>query len=116
MGILNVTPDSFSDGGLFLSVSQSIDHAARMIAEGADIIDIGGESTRPGASVVSVDEELERVLPVINAVSERFLCALSGEARLIKYESWAIANLRLCFLRSFLNASASFASNGLPCH
>ncbi len=72
MGILNVTPDSFSDGGLFLSVSQSIDHAARMIAEGADIIDIGGESTRPGASAVSVDEELERVLPVINAVSERF--------------------------------------------
>ncbi len=72
MGILNVTPDSFSDGGLFLSVSQSIDHAARMIAEGADIIDIGGESTRPGASVVSVDEELERVLPVITAVSQRF--------------------------------------------
>jgi dihydropteroate synthase len=72
MGILNVTPDSFSDGGLFLSVSQSIDHAARMIAEGADIIDIGGESTRPGASAVSVDEELERVLPVINAISERF--------------------------------------------
>lgn len=72
MGILNVTPDSFSDGGLFLSVSQSIDHAARMIAEGADIIDIGGESTRPGASAVSVNEELERVLPVINAISERF--------------------------------------------
>ena len=72
MGILNVTPDSFSDGGLFFSVNQSIDHAARMIAEGADIIDIGGESTRPGASAVSADEEMERVIPVVNAVAERF--------------------------------------------
>ncbi|MGB5766633.1 MAG: dihydropteroate synthase, partial [Arenicellales bacterium] len=53
MGILNATPDSFSDGGLFISVSKAVDHVARMIDEGADIIDIGGESTRPGASPVS---------------------------------------------------------------
>jgi len=77
MGILNTTPDSFSDGGLFRSVSTAVDHAARMIAEGADIIDIGGESTRPGASPVSVDEEMERVIPVIEAVSQRFSATIS---------------------------------------
>lgn len=72
MGILNATPDSFSDGGLFISVSKAVDHVARMIDEGADIIDIGGESTRPGASPVSADEEMERVIPIIEAVSQRF--------------------------------------------
>jgi dihydropteroate synthase len=68
MGILNVTPDSFSDGGLFRSVDNATEHAQRMVADGADIIDLGGESTRPGASPVSVDEELERVIPVIEAI------------------------------------------------
>jgi dihydropteroate synthase len=68
MGILNVTPDSFSDGGLFRSVDKATEHAQRMVADGADIIDLGGESTRPGASPVSVDEELERVIPVIEAI------------------------------------------------
>ena len=77
MGILNTTPDSFSDGGLFCSVSTAVDHAARMIAEGADILDIGGESTRPGASPVSADEEMERVIPVIEAVSQRFSATIS---------------------------------------
>lgn len=77
MGILNTTPDSFSDGGLFRSVSTAVDHTARMIAEGADIIDIGGESTRPGASPVSADEEMERVIPVIEAVSQRFSATIS---------------------------------------
>ncbi|MGB5279889.1 MAG: dihydropteroate synthase [Arenicellales bacterium] len=72
MGILNATPDSFSDGGLFISVSKAVDHVARMIDEGADIIDIGGESTRPGASPVSAEEEMERVIPIIEAVSQRF--------------------------------------------
>ena len=72
MGILNATPDSFSDGGRFRSVSSAVDHVARMISEGADIIDIGGESTRPGASAVSADEELERVIPIIESVSQRF--------------------------------------------
>ncbi|MFQ5995522.1 MAG: dihydropteroate synthase [Acidiferrobacterales bacterium] len=68
MGILNVTSDSFSDGGLFLSAGRAIDHAHRMVEEGADIIDIGGESTRPGANPVSVQGELERVVPVIEAL------------------------------------------------
>lgn len=71
MGILNVTPDSFSDGGRFDRVAQALDHAMRMQQEGADVIDIGGESTRPGASSVTVDEELERVIPVIRALRKQ---------------------------------------------
>jgi dihydropteroate synthase len=67
MGILNVTPDSFSDGGQFDRAERALEHAMRMQQEGADIIDIGGESTRPGANAVTVDEELERVIPVIRA-------------------------------------------------
>ena len=65
MGILNITPDSFSDGGKFLDVEKAVDHGKNLIKNGADIIDIGGESTRPGALPVSVDEELHRVIPVI---------------------------------------------------
>ena len=70
MGILNVTPDSFSDGGLFLNEKNAIEQALRMINEGADIIDIGGESTRPGAAPVSPKEEIERVVPVIRALAK----------------------------------------------
>jgi dihydropteroate synthase len=66
MGILNVTPDSFSDGGQFTSVENAIKHAKQMLKDGADIIDVGGESTRPGSDVVSLEEELARVLPVID--------------------------------------------------
>jgi dihydropteroate synthase len=65
MGILNVTPDSFSDGGRFIDPARAEEHALRMIAEGADIVDIGGESTRPGAAPVLPQEEMDRVLPVI---------------------------------------------------
>ena len=68
MGILNVTPDSFSDGGCYLDVEQAVAHAKLMVAEGATLIDIGGESSRPGASPVSIDEELARILPVIRAI------------------------------------------------
>lgn len=68
MGILNVTPDSFSDGGCYLDVQQAVAHAKSMVAEGATLIDIGGESSRPGASPVSIDEELARVLPVIRGI------------------------------------------------
>lgn len=68
MGILNVTPDSFSDGGNFLSPERATDHARQMIDEGADIIDIGGESTRPGSDFVSEEEELRRVVPVIESI------------------------------------------------
>lgn len=70
MGILNVTPDSFSDGGKFISVDAAIRQAQTMVEEGVAIIDIGGESTRPGASPVSVQDELDRVIPVIEALRE----------------------------------------------
>lgn len=70
MGILNVTPDSFSDGGKHNGRLQAIAHAQQMIADGATVIDIGGESTRPGASVVEVDEEIRRVVPVVEALAE----------------------------------------------
>lgn len=69
MGVLNVTPDSFSDGGQWLGKSAAIDHALAMQEAGADIIDIGGESTRPGAQAVSLQQELDRVLPVIEAIA-----------------------------------------------
>ena len=68
MGIINVTPDSFSDGGRYLSTQQAITHGKALIAEGADILDIGGESTRPGSQQVSIDEELKRVIPVLEAL------------------------------------------------
>lgn len=71
MGILNVTPDSFSDGGQYFSVQAAVQHAQRLMAEGADIIDIGGESTRPQAAPVSAEEELERILPVVRILRDK---------------------------------------------
>ena len=68
MGILNVTPDSFSDGGKYNSVEKAVEHAIQLVNDGADILDIGGESTRPNAEVISVEEELNRVIPVIKAI------------------------------------------------
>lgn len=70
MGILNVTPDSFSDGGLFAEAEAAVEHAENMVAQGADIIDVGGESSRPGADTVSVEAEKDRVLPVIERLVE----------------------------------------------
>jgi len=70
MGILNVTPDSFSDGGRFLDHQYAIEHGLEMVEQGADIVDVGGESTRPGSAGVSEREELDRVLPVIRALKE----------------------------------------------
>ncbi len=70
--MLNVTPDSFSDGGNFLSSPRAIEHAGQMIAAGADVIEVGGESTRPGATPVTATEELERVIPVIEAIVRRW--------------------------------------------
>lgn len=72
MGILNVTPDSFSDGGQFTALDDALRHAQEMINAGATLIDIGGESTRPGAADVSVQEELDRVVPVVEALAARF--------------------------------------------
>lgn len=77
MGILNVTPDSFSDGGRYLDPDAAVAQALRMVEDGADILDIGGESTRPGHEPVSIDEELRRVLPVIEALRGRVAVPLS---------------------------------------
>ncbi len=70
MGVINVTPDSFSDGGLYHSTDRALEHAKCLIKEGADILDVGGESTRPGSAFVSLNEELTRVIPVIQALTE----------------------------------------------
>lgn len=72
MGILNVTPDSFSDGGLYLNPQDAVKRAGRMLEEGADIIDIGGESTRPGSETVDAKEEIKRIIPVIKAIKKQF--------------------------------------------
>jgi len=77
MGILNVTPDSFFDGGSFFSQDKAIDHALKMVEDGADIIDVGGESTRPGSEPTSLEEELQRVLPVIEGIRSRSPIPLS---------------------------------------
>lgn len=78
MGVLNVTPDSFSDGGVFYGTDAAVEHGVQMLEEGADIIDVGGESTRPGSQATSAEEELERVLPVIEGVlRERAAAVLS---------------------------------------
>lgn len=77
MGIINVTPDSFSDGGLFLDPEKALNRGLELEAEGADIIDIGGESTRPGADPISAEEEIRRVIPVVKALSTRLKIRIS---------------------------------------
>jgi len=77
MGILNVTPDSFSDGGEFFDPGKAVEHGLRMAAEGAAIIDVGGESTRPGAATVSADEQIRRVVPVIETLCEKTDASIS---------------------------------------
>jgi dihydropteroate synthase len=72
MGIVNVTPDSFADGGRFVEAAAAVTHAAGLVAEGADILDVGGESTRPGAAGISANEELDRVIPVIERLAREF--------------------------------------------
>ncbi len=81
MGILNVTPDSFSDGGRFVDPAIAVDQAQKMIAEGTDIIDIGGESTKPGVSYVDEDEEIERIRPIVEALGKRTDIPLSIDTR-----------------------------------
>ena len=77
MGVLNVTPDSFSDGGLYLNPGRAVDHAHRMVEEGADLIDVGGESTRPGAEPVSAEEELRRILPLLGPLADKLPVPIS---------------------------------------
>ncbi|CAK9883718.1 MAG: Dihydropteroate synthase [Candidatus Erwinia impunctatus] len=118
MGILNVTPDSFSDGGKHNSLIQAVTHANSMINAGATIIDIGGESTRPGAAEVSSDEELGRVIPVVEAIAQRFEVWISvdtSKADVIRQAAAAGAHLindvRALQLPGALEAAAQ---SGLP--
>jgi len=81
MGVLNITPDSFSDGGKYLNKSKAVERAACMVREGAGIIDVGGESTRPGAHDVDVKEEISRIVPVIKAIADKFSVPVSVDTR-----------------------------------
>ena len=92
MGVLNVTPDSFSDGGSYLDPFRAIDHVQRMVEEGADIIDIGGESTRPGAESIDEKEEIRRVKPIFEGLSHHCKAPLSVDTR-----NAAVAELALDF-------------------
>lgn len=96
MGILNVTPDSFSDGGQFNHIDKALEQARKLIADGATIIDVGGESTRPGAALVSVEEELARVIPIISAIrseSDVWISIDTSKAEVMKRAVAAGANL-----------------------
>src|SRR5215216_2120880 len=90
MGVLNVTPDSFSDGGKFFALENALEQGVKMAAEGADIIDVGGESTRPGAEPVSAAEELRRVIPVIEKLRATIDTAISIDTSKAEVASAAI--------------------------
>ncbi|MCE0171642.1 dihydropteroate synthase [Klebsiella pneumoniae] len=118
MGILNVTPDSFSDGGSHNSLIEAVKHANLMINAGATIIDIGGESTRPGAAEVSVEEELARVIPVVEAIAQRFEVWISvdtSKAEVIRQSARAGAHI-INDIRSLTEPGAlqAAAETGLP--
>jgi dihydropteroate synthase len=102
MGIVNVTPDSFSDGGLFLDADAAIAHGRRLLAEGAQILDIGGESTRPGADPVTIEEELRRVIPVTETL------AAEGAAVSIDTTKAAVARRALAAGATIVNDVAAF--------
>ncbi|AIR64038.1 dihydropteroate synthase [Cedecea neteri] len=118
MGILNVTPDSFSDGGQHNSLVEALKHANAMINAGATIIDVGGESTRPGAAEVSTEEELERVIPVVEAIAQRFEVWVSvdtSKAEVIRESARVGAHL-INDIRSLQEpgALAAASETGLP--
>jgi dihydropteroate synthase len=98
MGVLNVTPDSFSDGGRFLDPAKALDHVQRMAQEGADIIDIGGESTRPGAGPVAEEEEINRLKPILQVLGRRSSIPLSVDTR-----KAAVAQLALDYGATIVN-------------
>src|SRR3954451_13897191 len=97
MGVVNVTPDSFSDGGAFDDATQAVDHGRRLAAEGASILDVGGESTRPGADPVGVEEELRRVVPVV--------AGLAAVARV------SIDTMKLSVAQAAVDAGASYVND-----
>jgi dihydropteroate synthase len=104
MGVVNVTPDSFSDGGLFLDADAAVEHGRRLAAEGAAILDVGGESTRPGADPVSEDEELRRVLPVVERLADP-----SGEVSIsIDTAKAAVARAALAAGATIVNDVSAF--------
>lgn len=118
MGILNVTPDSFSDGGTHNTPAKALEHARKMIAEGATIIDIGGESTRPGAAEVSPEQEAERVIPVVAAIAREsgvWISVDTSKALVISEAANAGAHI-LNDIRSFSEPGAlqAAAHSGLP--
>lgn len=118
MGILNVTPDSFSDGGHFNSLDVALRYAEQMLIDGATIVDIGGESTRPGAAAVSQQEELDRVIPVVEAIAQRLDIVISvdtSNAAVIRESALAGAHL-INDVRSLTKegALAAAAQTGLP--
>ena len=112
MGILNITPDSFSDGGAFASLDAALFQAEKMLKEGADILDVGGESTRPGAQAVCAQEELARVLPVVEAIAARLDVCISVDsscAQVMREAARAGAHL-LNDVRSFTREGALAAA------
>lgn len=118
MGILNVTPDSFSDGGRFLDLDTSVRHAADMVAAGACFIDVGGESTRPGAAPVNINEELDRVIPVVEAITRELDVVVSvdsSKAEVIRAAAAAGAGL-INDVRALQEPGAltAAAESGLP--
>ena len=96
MGVLNVTPDSFSDGGQYFDVASAIERGLKMVSEGADLIDVGGESTRPGAALISEDEELKRIIPVIRGLRDHVPLSIDTNkatvARVVAEEGASIIN------------------------
>jgi dihydropteroate synthase len=107
MGVLNVTPDSFSDGGDFLAPGAAVAHGERMAAEGADLIDVGGESTRPGSDAVSEGEELRRVMPVIEDLAARIEVPLSVDTR-----KASVARAALAGGAAFINDVSALRHDG----
>jgi dihydropteroate synthase len=107
MGVVNVTPDSFSDGGKFLDADAAVAHALKLVAEGAEILDLGGESTRPGAEPVAEAEELRRVLPVIQQLAERVNIPIS-----IDTQKPAVARAALAAGASIVNDVAAHREDG----
>lgn len=91
MGVVNITPDSFSDGGLYLDPTRAVEHARRLLADGADVLDLGAESTRPGSTPVSADEELSRLLPVIRRLVDDGIRCLSIDTSKAEVAAAALA-------------------------
>lgn len=120
MGILNATPDSFSDGGEYMNMDAALLHAEKMIRDGADIIDVGGESTRPGYSPVSADEEIERVVPIIGKIKSEFDIPVSvdtSKPEVAKESIAAGADLvnDVWGLQKYEEMGSVIAKAGVPC-